>query len=471
MTLLRFIYSLAGICILLTALTGCTVGPDYQKPDTALPDQWSVEHGAGAADAVSIDLWWETFNDETLSSLITKADANSLDLRAALSRIDQSRALRAYASGENLPSIDAVGSYTRTRYSGNGLAVMPGEHSLYSAGFDAVWEIDLFGRIRRSVESAQATLERSMEDYNDVRVSLYAEVTRNYIELRTAQARLDNARANIEIQQKTLKLTQNRFEAEIAPELDVAQAKLNLANTESEIPSLRIAETEAINRLAVLIGATPHKLRSELIVPDKLPNVEITPTVGMPAELLRRRPDIRSAERALASQTARVGQAEAARYPSFSLAGTLGFEATNISDIGDWNSRAYGFGPAVRWNLFSGNRLRSLVLAEEALTRQFALAYEAAVLGAVEEVENAMVGFAQEQQRAEALRRSVEAARQSVEMVETLYLNGLTNFQNVLDAQRSLSLQQDRLAISEGLILQRIVAMYKALGGGWEQQQ
>jgi outer membrane protein TolC len=191
--------------------------------------------------------------------------------------------------------------------------------------------------------------------------------------------------------------------------------------------------------------------------------------VGLPAELLRRRPDIRSAERALAAQTSRIGLAEAQRYPSFSLSGTLGLQATHFSEMGDWDSRMFAFGPAVRWNLFDGNRLRSLVAVEEARTKQLAAAYESVVLRAVEEVENALVGYAQEQERAAALRRSVEAARQSVTMVETLYRSGLTNFQNVLDSQRSLSLQEDRLAVSEGLILQHAVALYKALGGGWEE--
>lgn len=450
--------------------TGCTVGPDYSRPELSLPDEWSGTAAAGELDAAAIEQWWKTFDDPVLALLIERADAGNLDLQAGLARIEQSRALRAYAGGEQLPSIDASGNYTRSRASGNGLGVLPGEHSLYSAGFDAFWELDLFGRIRRSVESAQAVLEQSVEDFRAVQVSLYAEVARNYIELRTAQARLQHARANTDIQRRTLELTQNRFDAEIAPELDVSQARLNLANTESEIPSLRIAENAAVNRLAVLIGTTPHALREELTVPGRLPEAQMIPAAGLPAELLRRRPDIRSAERALAAQTARIGQAEALRYPSFSLSGTLGLQATHFADLGDWDSRAFGFGPAVRWNVFDGNRLRSLVAVEEARTRQLAVQYEATVLRAIEEVENALVGFVQEQERAAALERSVAAARQSVAMVETLYRNGLTNFQNVLDSQRSLSQQEDRLAVSEGLILQQGVALYKALGGGWKTE-
>lgn len=447
---------------------GCTVGPDYVRPEITMPGEWGVAEAAGAADPAVLRAWWETFEDPILTSLIARVDAGSPDLQSALARIDESRALRAFASGEALPAIDAAGSYRRERGSANGFGGGAGEYSFYSAGFDAFWEIDLFGRVRRSVEAAQAAFEQSVEDFHDLRAILYAETARNYIELRTAQARLAYARANITIQRQTLDLTQNRFEAEIAPELDVAQARLILANTESDIPSLHIAESAAIHRLAALIGTTPHALRAELVVPADLPASQALPAAGLPAELLRRRPDIRGAERALAAQTARIGAAEAQRYPSFSLSGTLALQATHIADLANWDSRAFAFGPAVRWSLFDGNRLKSLVHIEEARTQQLAARYEATVLRAVEEVENALVGYVQEVERAAALRRSVVAAQQSVGMVESLYRNGLTNFQNVLDVQRSLSQQQDRLAISEGLILQQTVALYKAIGGGWE---
>jgi NodT family efflux transporter outer membrane factor (OMF) lipoprotein len=457
----------------LSMISGCTVGPDYTRPVLHLPDQWTAATDSTAADPNLLSQWWTTFDDATLNSLIDLADANNLDLKAALARIDQSRALRAYAAGENLPTVNAVGSYTRSRVSKHGPYApadgsTPDPASLYSAGFDAAWEIDLFGRIRRSVESAQATLEQSIEDFRSVRISLYAEVARNYIELRTAQARIHYAAANIEIQRKTLELAQNRFDLEIAPSLDVAQARLNLANTESEIPSLRITENAALNRLAVLTGTTPYTLREALVHPEPLPSLESVLTAGLPAELLRRRPDIRSAERALASQTARIGAAQAQRYPSFSLFGTLELQASHISNLGDWSSRAYAFGPGLRWNLFDGNRLQSLVNVEESRTRELAAAYEASVLRAMEEVENALVGYVQENERLEALRRSVDAARKSVEMVETLYKSGLTDFQNVLDSQRSLFVQEDRLAISEGLILKQVVELYKSLGGGWD---
>jgi outer membrane protein, multidrug efflux system len=451
-------------------VSGCTPGPDYERPETQLPGEWLGSDTGESANPEVLREWWKSYDDPILSSLLERADMDNLDLQAAMAKIAQSRALRAYASGEKLPSVEALGNYTRSRSSQNLLGAAPGENSFYSAGFDAFWELDLFGRIRRSIESAQAELERSVEDYRNTRVSLFAEIARNYIELRTTQARIKYARTNIEIQRKTLELTQNRYEAELVPKLDVSQARLNLANSESEIPSLRIAETEAVNRLSVLTGTTPDQLRSELIKPRPLMEIEVEPLAGIPAELLRRRPDIRSAERALAAQTARIGEAHALKYPSFSLSGAFGMSAMHYSDLTSWDSRYFEFGPSLRWTIFDSNRLKSLVAVEEAVTKQLAANYQAVVLRAVEEVENSLIGLLQEKRRAKALERSVQAAQESLKNVETLYENGLVDFQNVLDVQRSLSLQQDRLAISQGLILQRSVAIYKALGGGWDSE-
>jgi NodT family efflux transporter outer membrane factor (OMF) lipoprotein len=438
-----------------------------------LPDYWAADPNSKPVDANTLENWWKSFNDNVLTSLIERADACSPDITAALARIDESRALRDFAGGQYFPTVDAAASYTRTRPSTAGLGIIasPGEQSLYAAGFDAFWEIDLFGRVRRAVESAQAALEQSIADYHDIRITLYAEVARNYIELRTAQSRIRYAQANIDIQRKTLGLTQDRFAAEIAPQLDVAQARLNLANTESEIPTLRIAETAALNRLAVLIGTTSHDLRAQLSVPADLPLIEAPVTTGLPAELLRRRPDIRAAERALAAQTALVGLAEAARYPFFSLRGAFTMQGLQFADLGDWSSRSYAFGPQASWTIFDFDRLRNLVAAESARTQQLAAAYHSTLLLALTDVENAMVGYEQEQQRTGALKQSVDAAQQSVEMVEMLYRSGLTDFQNVLDSQRSLFIQQDRLAISEGLFLEQVISLYKALGGGWDQEQ
>ncbi len=459
-------YPLFSLTVL--ALAGCTVGPNYTSPpQPELPQSWSATQVALPVNEEALEDWWTTFDDPNLTRLIEQADACNLDVAAAVARIDESRALRDFAVGENLPNVDLTARYSRSRFSQSSLLGAPGESDQYAAGFDAFWEIDLFGRIRRSVEAAQATLEQSVDDYRGISISLYAEVARNYIDLRTAQARIRYAQANIDIQRKTLELTENRVAAEIAPKLDVAEARLNLANTESEIPSLKISESIAVDSLAVLLGTTTRTVLDEIGAPAEIPQVEAPATVGVPAELLRRRPDIRSAERALAAQTARIGVAEAQRYPDFTLSGIFELQAMQFSDLGKWSSRAYTINPVMRWTIFSGNRLLSLVHVEEARTRQLAAAYEQTVFRAVADVEDAVVGYAQESVRIDALRRSVDAAREAVEMVDKLYRSGLTDFQNVLDSQRSLFVQQDRLAVSEGLYLQQVINLYKALGGGW----
>lgn len=460
---------LAGLSLLL-GLSGCTVGPNYEPPEIAVPPQWSQPVESPA----QLQAWWRTLDDPVLWELIERADAGNPNLRAALARIEESRAFRRFTAGEDAVFVDGTGSYSRNRPSENGsLSVQgldPQETELYAGGFGASWEIDVFGRVRRSVEYAQALLESSIEDFHGVQVSLYAEVARNYVDLRTIQEEIQYALENIEIQQKTLELTENRFKAELVPELDVLQARQNLANTIAEVPSLRIAERAAVNRLAVLLGTYPGDLQGELFGLGNIPVLREGPGTVVPAELLRQRPDIRSAERLLAAQTARIGIATAQLYPAFSLTGAFELQGMDFSDLGNWASRAYSYGPGFRWNLLNGGQIRSLIDIEEAATVQSLAVYEATVLGAVEEVENALTGYVQETARREALEESVEAAKKSVEMAETLYRSGLTDFQTVLDSQRVLFVSQDRLAVSRGAILQQAIGIYRALGGGWQSE-
>lgn len=467
----RIAITAAGVALPLL-IAGCKVGPDYVPPDPNMPDQWLFAPASMTEEPQQLRHWWLAFDDPILSELIEEAAQSNPDLGAALARITESRALRNAAAGQYWPAVDATGSYTRSRESENGRfgnfgGLSADQFNLHSVGVDASWEIDLFGRISRSVESADAALQASVEDFRSVQISLFAEVARNYIELRAAQERIRYALGNINIQRQTLELTQGRFEADLAPKLDVTQAQLNLANSESEVPLLQLTEAAAYNRLAVLLGRMPQDLTGLLKDPADMPRVPADINAGIPAELLRRRPDIRRAERALAARSAQVGVATANLYPIFSLTGAFSLQATELSDVGDLSSRAYSFGPGFRWNLFNGNQYRSLIQAEEARTVQLARAYETTVLRAVEEVENATIGFLQESKRLAALERSVVAAEESVTLVETLYRNGLTDFQNVLFNQRSLSVQQDRLAVSRGQMLQQAVNLYTALGGGW----
>lgn len=463
-----------SLVIIPVVISGCVVGPDYVKPDIVTPDTWHTELMKGIEDGqADFQNWWKVFNDPVLDSLIQRAADNNYNLQKAVAKIEESRALRALAAGEYWPDVDATGSYSRARVSEHGLIpnANPDQTNLHSAGGGAAWEIDLFGRISRSVESADATYQATVEDYRDVLVSLYAEIATNYVDLRSIQTRLYYAQQNVELQKKTVKLTKDRLEAELVPELDVFQAQLNLANTESTIPTLRTLETKTLNRLAILVGTHPGALSEELSKSYEIPNTPRELIVGIPAELLRQRPDIRKAERQLASQTAQIGVATAAQYPSFSLSGTFVLEATELGDLSDWGSRKYGFGPSFSWNIFDGNRVQSNIQVQEARTEQLLAAYKQTVLDSLEEVENAMVSYLQEIERKEALQRAVTAADKSAELVEIRYINNLSDFQNVLDMQRSLSTQQDSLADSQGAVVKNLISLYKALGGGWSSQQ
>lgn len=453
-------------------LFGCKVGPDYERPDLQLPNSWNQElSGQSGQSTDQLHQWWTLLEDPVLDGLIEQVGQANLDVRAAMMRVAESRALRDFTAGRSSPQVDAIAFYSRSRNSGNTRFAFPGmptdPYDLYAAGFDAGWEIDLFGQIKRSVESSQALLEASIDDYHNVLRSLFAEVARNYVELRTTQTRIQYTLQNIEAQEETVKLTEGRFEAGLSPELDVAQAKLNLDNTKAEVPALRLAEIQTINRIAVLLGQYPQSLRTKLKDGKSIPTPVELGALGLPADLLRRRPDIRRAERELAAKTARVGVATADLYPAFSLTGTFTFQAEDFGDVGRSSSQAYSFGPGLRWHLLSGDRVRSNIQREEALTEQARLRYEQTVLSAVEEVENAMASFIQESKRRTSLQSSADESERSVKLVRELYANGLTDFQNVLDMQRTLWTQQDRLAVSRGQIVLNLIRIYKAVGGGW----
>jgi len=462
----------AGICLLTFSISGCKVGPDYVRPEYEVPDQWHQTAVKGLEDgSANLQTWWTVFGDPVLENLIEQAQAENLELQIAYVRVMEARALRGIASGEYWPTVDAAGFYSRNRVSENGLTApavgSPDQMNLHSTGVDSSWEIDVFGRISRSVESAQASIEASVEDYRDVLVSLYSQVAQTYIDVRSLQTRIQYARDNVTLQRDTLKLTQDRRKAGLVPQLDIEQAKLVLASTESIIPRLRQLESQSVHRLSVLLGQPPAALYGKLSTTSDIPEVPEKVVAGLPAELLRQRPDIRRAERVLAVETADIGIATAGLYPAFSLSGTFALEAQQIKDVGNWNSRTWGFGPAMRWNLFDGNRIRSGIKVQEAQTEQALLNYKQTVLRALEEVESVMVAYKEEQQRFKTLERSVAAAQKSVELVQALYENGLTDFQNVLDMQRVLTAEQDKLAESEGQVVKNLVGLYKSLGGGW----
>ncbi len=474
---------LAAALALLAA--ACTVGPDYEPPDftvETVPDQWrTTVETEMAADTTDLEMWWVSFNDSLLTELIKRSEFGNLDLQAAVGRVAEARAIRGVAKGGYWPDIVLGGAYSYQKLSENGLQgaqVPEGTESpladpfdSWAFGFDLSWEIDLFGRIRRTVEAADAQLQASVEDYRDVLVTLYAEVGSAYVDARAFQTRLDFATQNVSAQENSLELTRDRFNAGLTSALDVAQAEQNLAQTRSTIPALEIGLEAALNRLAVLLGEAPGSIHDELQEHTGLPQPDDKVAYGIPADLLRRRPDIRQAERLLASQTARIGIATADLYPTLSLGGTVGLEALDFDNLGDGGSVFWSIVPKITWPIFTGGKIRNQIRAEEARTAQALAAYEQTVLRALEEVQNALVAYGQEKMRRDRLLEAVNASQRAVDLVETQYLSGLTNFQNFLDSQRSLFRQQDELAESAGQVRNNLIALNRALGGGWSPGQ
>jgi len=452
--------------------TGCSVGPNYHAPKVAVSGKWSEPLEGGVTNRTArASEWWTTFNDPKLNSLIVRAVQSNHDLRIAEARLRQARAQRRFSTADFWPTMDASASYTRERASKNvNQPSNPFENNLYQAGFDAAWEIDVFGGKRRALEAATADAAASEEDRNDTLVSLLAEVARNYVELRGLQQRLLITRDNIKSQQDALEVTQARFKGGVASELDVTQAAALLASTRSQLPSLETSLKQTMHQLAVLLGQQPGALLAELSGEGPIPPTPPEVPVGLPSELLRRRPDVRRAERQLAAATARIGVQTAELFPKFSLTGAAGLQSVSASDWFTGGSKFWSAGPTVQWRIFDAGRIRANVRVQNEKQEESLAVYEKAVLTSLQDVENALVAYAQEQVRYRSLKDQTEADRRQVELANELYTKGLADFLNVLDAQRSLYQAEDQLVQSEKTISQNLVALYKALGGGWEPE-
>ncbi len=469
----RIIPGVVGGILLL--LVGCSVGPDYKLPEfETVPDAWQNAAAADIADSSSVlKEWWTAFGDTLLDTLIVRAQVANLDAAQAIGRISEARAYHQIAGGDYYPQLNFDGTFTRTQIGENtplgGLAGPDGGNLTknWNLGLGASWEIDVFGRIRRTREATGARVQASIEDYRDVMVSLQAEVAATYADVRTIQLRLEFAQDNVDSQRKTMDIVVAREDAGLAPLLDVTRARSNLANTESSIPLLATQLEIARNGLAILLGQPPGSLNEMLGEYRALPRPDTDMVVSLPAELLRRRPDVRRSERELAAQTALIGVATADLYPSFSLGGAMTLQASEFGDLGNSGHFGWSLVPGVRWNLFTGGKIRGQIRAEEAKTVQLLAAYEKTVLNALAEVENALMGLKMEEIRRDLLLTAVEAAQQSVELVETQYVEGLTDFQSFLDAQRVLFRQQDLYASSRGQVFTNIINLNRALGGGW----
>jgi multidrug efflux system outer membrane protein len=467
-----------GAAVVLAVMAvGCTVGPDYAAPANSADASWAEPLEAGlTAQKAELREWWRVFNDAQLGSLVDRSLEGNLDLKEAAARVREARALRGVVAADQFPTVTTRASGEYNRASENSFGNFnggPGEETdFYDAGFDATWEIDIFGRVRRNVEAAEADIEAAIESHRDARVVLVSEVARNYVEYRSAQARLAIAYENVKTQQDTLGVSKDRLAAGLATDLQVSQATAQLETTRSLIPRLKMDLKRAAFRLDVLLGMRPGTLGPELEARAAVPPTPDEVSVGFPAELLRRRPDIRRAERSLASSTARVGVATADLYPRFTLDGSFGFQS---EDLGNWfsaDSRTWGVGPlAVRWPIFDAGRIRSNIQVTEARQEQALVQYERTVLVAYEEVANALVTYARVKERRESLALAVEADRRAVELSQDLWTRGLTDFINVLDSQRALFLAEDQLAASDAEVTTSLIAIYKSLGGGWEMPE
>jgi NodT family efflux transporter outer membrane factor (OMF) lipoprotein len=468
---------------LLSVLHGCALGPRYRAPKLDIPVKWSeISNGTVPSGAVDLSDWWTAFHDPVLYSLVTRAIHSNLDLRIAEARIREARAARGIVAADRLPSIDASASATRSERSeslppfrtraagggGAGNAFGDRIQDLFQAGFDASWEIDVFGGIRRGVEAASADVEAVVEDRRDVLVTLLAEVSRNYVELRGNQIRKEILKKNLMVQRDTLILTKVRFAAGLASDLDVARAAALVSTTQAHAPVLETAARQAIHRIGVLLGEHPGSLIQELTKEGPIPLHPPDVPMGLPSDLLRRRPDIRRAERELAAATARIGVAMADLFPRFSLTGSFGRRSDAFGDLTAGAARFWGFGPDIRWPIFAGGRIRANVQAQDARREQALAVYERTVLTSMEEVENSLVAYSQERERRLSLNSAFEANRNAVDLASSRYSGGLEDFLTVLDAQRLLYASQDTLAQSEQAVAVNVIGLYKALGGGWE---
>ncbi len=482
----RLIFGLVSAVTLLTA--ACTVGPGYRPPEGHVPPKWTGiptdqtgQESVVSAAPVELVEWWKTFDDPVLNSLVAEAVKSNLNVQEAEARILQARAARGVTASGLYPSITTSDS---ARRSGSGSGATNNQltgpvngtsqsfgaraRNLFQVGLDAAWEMDFFGGVRRSVEAANADLQAAIEDRRDVLVTLTAELSVNYMELRGVQQELEIARKNLEAQQHSADVTKKRFQVGFASALDVANADAQVATTNSQIPLLESAERQSIYNISVLLGREPAALMDQLSPQRLVPATPPVVPIGLPSDLLRRRPDVRRAEAQLHSATARIGVATADLFPKFSLTGSSGLQNLTLGSLTNWSSRFWSIGPGLTLPLFDAGRIRSNIRLQNAVEQQAMTAYRQTVLTALQDVENALIAYQKEQQHRASLLQAVEANRKAVDLSNRLYTAGQSDFLNVLTAERDLFSTEDALARSNQTVDTDLIAIYKSLGGGWE---
>jgi NodT family efflux transporter outer membrane factor (OMF) lipoprotein len=461
---------------------GCAkVGPDFSPPPVTVSESWSESADPRVSTAAQEHRdWWRAFNDPALNRLVETAYRENLTLRLAGVRVLEARAQLGIATGQLYPQVQqAFGSAQKIRLSQRGTQAAPNrEFSFWQSelGFTAGWELDFWGKFRRAIESADADFFASIADYDNTLVSLTGDVANFYVLIRTLEKRLNIARQNVEIQKESLEIAQARFRGGVTSQRDEEQAKTVLSGTQATIPTLETQLRQAKNGLSILLGKAPEDLAEFLGGPGDIPAPPPQVAVGIPADLLRRRPDIRRAEWQAAAQCARIGVAKAELYPAFSLTGFFGFQAADVGtftldDMFQWRSRTGNIGPSFTWNILNYGRLTNLVRVQDARFQGLIIAYQNTVLTAQQEVEDFLIAFLKSQERAAHLGDSTAAARRSLDLAVVQYREGITDFTTVLTAQQALLNEQDNLAVTLGDISQNLVGVYRALGGGWQLRE
>jgi multidrug efflux system outer membrane protein len=456
-------------------LAACAVGPDYRRPEVATPDNFV---GVDATQFSTADVereFWKAFNDEQLNDMIEQALAANHDIRIATARLREARALRGEAKLDFAPTVTGSAGYTKARASDRQLAPAPTtadrEQDFYDSGFDAFWELDFFGRVRRQVEASSAEVQSAEAGVYATQVSVTAEVARNYFELRGAQEQLAVARRNADNQGETVRITQARLDAGRGTQLDASRAQAQLSATLATIPDLEAGVTRSMLRLGVLIGQSPEALLPQLSAPRALPTLPVAQNIGTPELLLRRRPDIRVAERDLAAATAKIGVAVGDLFPRITFLGHWGFDAVNSGDLGNAGSESYSFGPSISWAAFDLGRVRQRITQREAATDRALATYQKTVLQALEETDASLTAYSKAIVKQQHLQASATSSLEAAKLARARYESGVADFLAVLDAERSALAAEDQLARSETQTATALLATYKALGGGFRPLQ
>ena len=453
-----------------TTLSGCAVGPNYHRPETPLDAHFANAGEPGFTETEAVEHYWTGFDDPMLTGLIDDALAHNKDLSAAEANLRAARAARRLAGFDQFPTVNVAGSYTHNLDSQEqlpGIDMHDREFDAAQAGFDGLWELDLFGRVRRNVEAARGDVGAAAATLQDARVSVIAEVARDYFILRGLQDQLTLTQRNADNQFSTLKLTRNRLEAGRGNELDTSRAEAQWQTTVASIPSLEATIATTCYRLSVLTGRQPMALSASLGSLAPMPALPPLNAIGTPEQLLRRRPDVRVAERRLAAATARVGVAVGDLFPKVTLVGEVGYFAPTFGEFGQSEARSFSVGPSISWAAFDLGRVRARISSAKAETDQALAAYEGAVLGALEDTEGSLISYGRSQSRREALRIAAAASDKAADLARKRFEGGLIDFLEVLDAERTALSAELLLSQSRTDAATSLIAVYKALGAGW----